>query len=134
MSFAALIAAGVGRCPKAVEVVRRGGSEFDCSDADAWQRCAPLQQHLQTLGLAALGHVDDLGATPKSVYDRVMLGGLVGIAESLPDDPCPPVDSDIGALVEAAYTRFPEPRLLPADNLIRSIEQTRSPRRRNSRR
>ena len=97
--FAALLAAGVGRCPKAVEVVRRGGSEYDCSEAVAWQRCVPLQQHLLTLGLAALGHVDDLGATPKSVYDRVMLGGLCGIAELLPDEPRPAVDGDIGGLV-----------------------------------
>lgn len=132
--FSALQAAGIGQCSKAVEVVRRGGSEYDCSNAENWRQCVDLQQHLLALGLAALAQVDDLSVTPKSVYDRVLLGGLRGVGELLPERSRPTIESDISALVEAAAARYPKPQQLPPETIVRSVEETRPPRRRNTRR
>lgn len=128
--FSAVQAAALTRCELAREVVRRGGSEFDCTDPAACALCSALSRHLITTGFAALGAEDDLTVTPKSVYDRVQLGGLQGINALLPqlaDDTC---RTNIRALVAAMAERYPDLSTLPAEQLVAAIEAYRPPKRR----
>jgi hypothetical protein len=128
--FSTLQAAGLSACEMADHVVRRGGSEYDCTRADAHQRCAALSRHLLDIGLPALGYEDDLGTTPKSAYDRALIGGLQGLATLLPDNAAALHASNIHGLLEATLTADSDPASLPADVLVRGIENYRPARRR----
>lgn len=132
--FSSLQAAGVAGCPLAREVVRRGGSEYDCTRPAALQACSALARHLVTIGLPALGHEDDLTLTPKSVYDRALVGGLRGVRGLLgPDAGEDPLD-DLWALVSAMQARLGEPDALPTKPLTEAMAACAPPRRRGRRR
>ena len=77
--FSTLQAAGITNCQLASQVVRRGGSEFDCTKSEALSICQEMSRQLTKIGLSALGYEDDLVATPKSAYDRALFGGLIGL-------------------------------------------------------
>lgn len=127
--FTTLQAAGLATCSLADLVVRRGGAEYDCTRPEAHRRCAELATHLLAIGLPALGHTDDLTATPKSAYDRALMGGLKGINEltdGIDDDLH---RQDIHALVDAV-----DPAALPDAPLLTAIEAYQPPRRRGRRR
>lgn len=131
--FSVIQAAGIARCSRAREVVRRGGSEFDCTDTAALERCSALQRRLLDVGLETLGHVDDLNTTPKSVYDRVLVGGLRGIGEATPDATAASYETDIWSLVEAALGMFPDLAHLPPEPIADGVRTTQLQRRRGSR-
>lgn len=131
--FSAVQAAALTRCELAQEVVRRGGSEFDCTDAAAFARCSALSQHLIATGFAALGVEDDLTATPKSVYDKVQMGGLQGINTLLPELAEDAYQSNINALASAMTDAWPTLAELPADALTAAITAYQPPKRRRRR-
>jgi hypothetical protein len=81
--FAAPITTGRAACSHAVEVVRRGGCEYDCDDADAHRRCGAVFNGLKHVGLAALGVADDLTQMPHSALVKVQTGGLAGLRRLL---------------------------------------------------
>jgi hypothetical protein len=84
--FAAPITTGRAACSAAVEVVRRGGSEYDCDRADAHARCLSLFAGLKATGLAAFGVEDDLTQMPHSVLVKIQTGGLSGLRRLLDAD------------------------------------------------
>jgi len=92
-------------CPRAHEVVRRGGSEFDCDDDGRHARCVKLFDHLKAAALPAFGVEDDLLSMPHSVLVKIQSGGLLGIQREISGNTSDRVD-DIDALVSAAMDRF----------------------------
>jgi hypothetical protein len=81
--FAAPITVGRASCRLAEEVVRRGGSEYDCRSVPEHARCSALFASLKRYGLEAFGADDDPTATPHSVLVKVQTGGLSGLARLL---------------------------------------------------
>ena len=128
--FSTLQAAGITHCQLASQVVRRGGSEFDCTKAEALSVCQEMSRQFIACGLPALGFEDDLVATPKSAYDRALFGGLIGLNHCLEDLSEELHKQDIWPLVEAATQRFPDPADLPRQSLETAIRAWKPSRRR----
>jgi hypothetical protein len=78
--FAAPITKGTAACRHAREVVRRGGSEYDCAFEAAHRLCSELFARLKARGLSAFGVEDDLSSMPHSVLVKIQSGGLLGLA------------------------------------------------------
>lgn len=127
--FSIIQAAGTARCRHAREVVRRGGSEYDCIEPRAHGLCSALVEHLNAVALPALGHEDDLTRTPKSVYERIMVGGLQGLRQAAdPADAAQETD-DIWRVVETAGNRYSTGDAIPAEAFVPAIENCRLKRR-----
>jgi hypothetical protein len=118
--FSIVLAPGTCHCRLAREVVRRGGAEFDCKEPAAHAQCTELAAHLNTRALPALGYADDLTQTPKSVYERVLLGGLQGLRMAQDAGDSALETPDIRTVVEklgagyGALTGIPDTAFLPA--------------------
>lgn len=131
--FSTLQAAGLCGCRQAQQVVRRGGSEYDCENRAAHSLCSGLADGLISIGFAELGYEDDLAATPKSVYDKVWMGGLQGLAELAPvalDDA--QALADIWGLVECSSAQL-QPLDRHKSRLLHAIREYRPPKRRRRR-
>jgi hypothetical protein len=111
--FESPITSGRARCVNAREVVRRGGSEYDCQDPSAHAQCTKLCARLKTIGLSAFQVEDDLTATPHSVMVKIRGGGLSGLQRLMGGDVAS-ID-DVGALVEQAVARFGGVDALPLE-------------------
>jgi hypothetical protein len=81
--FAAPITVGRARCRHALEVVRRGGSEYDCVSADSHAICVEVFGALKRQGLEAFAVEDDLTSMPHSVSVKIQTGGLDGLRRLL---------------------------------------------------
>jgi hypothetical protein len=129
--FSTVQAAGLAQCSLAQQVVRRGGSEYDCTGAAAFERCSAVASHLVAIGLPALGYEDDLTQTPKSAYDRVLLGGLIGIDAILAAGSAATLD--LGPRVAEFSESFPDLAAVPAESLVEAIRSYSPPKRRGRR-
>ncbi|MDZ7750535.1 MAG: hypothetical protein U5S82_02480 [Gammaproteobacteria bacterium] len=120
--FSVVLAAASAHCRHAREVVRRGGVEYDCTVPGAHAVCHELAEHLKARALPALGHEDDLTVTPKSVYERILLGGVQGLGAA--GDGLDPADAtaDIWTTVDAARRRHGAVAAIPDDAFIPAIE------------
>jgi hypothetical protein len=131
--FSTVQAAGLCACEQAREVVRRGGSEFDCESPPSCDTCRSLVTYLYAVGLPTLGFEDDLTTTPKSAYDRVLVGGLQGLRQLLD-----PTDRDwqtpnIWPVVAAVHERFGSTDAIPPESVLPAIEACSLRRRRTKR-
>lgn len=130
--FSSLQAAGLCQCGLAQQVVRRGGSEYDCSNNEAQTVCSALARRLIEIGFAELGRDDDLAVTPKSVYDRVWMGGLLALQQLTEGLQERQELNDVWSLVARArpeLSRLAEHKAI----LLRAIEDYRAPKRRQRR-
>jgi len=138
--FAAPLTAAKAACHNAQEVVRRGGSEYDCRSADAQAVCVELFERLKAAALPAFGVEDDLLSMPHSTLVKIQSGGLLGLARLLGRGPAQPGGADVeiadvAGLVEQARTRYGDLDLVPVgeltgDMLAYQLER-RGPRRRS---
>lgn len=104
--FAAPLTKGQFACSHAEEVVRRGGSEYDCRSASDHPVCTALFERLKAQALPAFGVEDDLTSMPHSVLVKIQSGGLLGL-QRLVDEPDPEGRiGDIAGLVERAVERY----------------------------
>jgi hypothetical protein len=120
--FSPVQASGSCHCRHAQEVVRRGGSEFDCREPAAHSLCTVLVGHLNRAALPALGYEDDLTLTPKSVYERILIGGLQGLGMALDAEDREPQTADIWTVVAAVRERYPAMDRIPAADFLPAIE------------
>jgi len=120
--FSPVQASGSCHCRHAQEVVRRGGSEFDCREPAAHNLCTVLTRHLNSTALPALGYADDLAQTPKSVYERILLGGLQGVRRMLDASDREVHTADIWAVVDAVRERYPAMDRIPATDFLPAIK------------
>ena len=96
-------------CTHAQEVIRRGGTEVDCTDASAHTRCEQLFHRLKAAALPAFGVEDDLLSMPHSVLVKIQYGGLLGLQRLLSDADAPTGRvEDIDRLVGAFLARHGE--------------------------
>ena len=131
--FSIIQASGACGCRHAEEVVRRGGSEYDCTEAAAHAVCAALVEHLNALALPELGYEDDLTQTPKSVYERILLGGLQGLRQARDPADSDPGTADIWPVVEAAAGEYGDVTQIPAPTVLPAIQACRIRRRQRGR-
>ncbi len=113
--FASPITSGRACCAHAHEVVRRGGSEYDCQEPSAHRRCTDLHVRLKAVALSAFQVEDDLTAMPHSVLVKTQGGGLAGL-QRLMDGDSASID-DVSLLVEQAVARFGGLDALPVEEL-----------------
>ena len=70
-------------CACSQEVIHRGGTEINCTDAVAHARCDLLFQRMKAAALPAFGVEDDLLSMPHSVLVKIQYGGLLGLQRLL---------------------------------------------------
>ncbi|WP_462321404.1 hypothetical protein [Halochromatium sp.] len=117
--FASPITSGRARCVHAREVVRRGGSEYDCQEVAAHERCTELHARLKTVALSAFQVQDDLTEMPHSVLVKIQGGGLTGLQRLMDGDPTS-ID-DVSLLVEQAIAHYGGLGALPVERLASDI-------------
>jgi hypothetical protein len=94
-------------CVNSQEVIHRGGTEINCTDAEAHTRCALLFQRMKAAALPAFGVEDDLLSMPHSVQVKIQYGGLLGLQRMLRAEPqVAERVADVSALVAEAALRF----------------------------
>ena len=125
--FAAALVTELAGCRHAEQVVRRGGSEYDCGSQPDQQACQELFERLKSAALPAFGVEDDLASMPHSVLVKVQCGGLVGLA-GLRRQAGDRIE-DIAALRDRALDRFGGLDGLPVADLVECITAFRAERR-----
>jgi hypothetical protein len=115
--FAAPLTTGVASCRHAQEVVRRGGSEYDCLSEEAHRVCAHLFSRLKERGLSAFGMEDDLTSLPHSALVKIQTGGLLGLARMTGGLQPGGKIEDVAELVDEACARFGGVDCVPAERL-----------------
>lgn len=129
--FSATLAQNDFACPKAVNIVRRGGSEFACDAPASHQRCATIHAAVKTASLAAMGAEDDLTTLPHSVLVKIQFGTLIGLQQTIDADVSTEQRIDnIDALIGVACDRYPDPDNLPMDAVVQAVEIYKPNRRR----
>jgi hypothetical protein len=94
-------------CTVSQEVIHRGGTEINCTDAAAHARCDQLFQRLKAEALPAFGVEDDLLSMPHSVLVKIQYGGLLGLQRLLRATPqVAERVEDVRTLVAEAALRF----------------------------
>jgi hypothetical protein len=137
--FAAPITAGRAACCNAQEVVRRGGSEYDCRSEADHAACIGLFDRLKAAALPAFGVEDDLLSMPHSTLVKIQSGGLLGLARLLGDQAAEGAEegaeiADISVLVGLARARYGDLGLVPCAELTGDILGYRLERRGSRRR
>jgi hypothetical protein len=129
--FSATLAKNDFACPRATQVIRRGGTEFSCQSGTAHTRCQQLFENCKQAALPEFGVEDDLTMMPQSVLVKIQFGGLLGLQRSISE---PSADGkgveDIDALVGAAIEHFSGLESIPYQQLARDIIAWKLPRRR----
>lgn len=107
-------------CTVSQEVIHRGGTEINCTDAAAHARCELLFQRLKAEALPAFGVEDDLLSMPHSVLVKIQYGGLLGLQRLLHATPqVTERVEDVRTLVAEAAHRFGDQ--LPCAPLVGDI-------------
>ena len=118
--FAAPLTKGDFGCSHAREVVRRGGSEYDCGSAPDHARCSELFDGLKRVSLPAFQVDDDLTSMPHSVLVKIQYGGLLGL-ERLARGETPAAIEDISTTIMAAEQRYGSLEGIPYTDLVDAI-------------
>jgi hypothetical protein len=136
--FAAPITAGRAACRNAQEVVRRGGSEYDCRSEADHAACTALFEHLKAAALSAFEVEDDLLSMPHSTLVKIQSGGLLGLARLLNGGDAQEADgrevADIADLVARTRGRYGDIGLVPCAELTGDMLGYRLDRRGSRRR
>jgi hypothetical protein len=125
--FASALITGLALCRHAEQVVRRGGSEYDCRSADDHAACVALFDRFKAAALPAFGVEDDLGSMPHSVLVKVQCGGLRGLAR-LGGQEAEPI-ADIAMLRDQSLRGAGGLEGLPVADLVPDMTAFRSERR-----
>ena len=93
-------------CRHAHEVVRRGGSEFDCLSESEHVRCEQVFAGLKACALAACEVEDDPMLMPHSLLVKIQSGGLLGLKRLLGESDADGRVADIADLVTRVSAQF----------------------------
>lgn len=104
--FAAPLIRTTASCRHAHEVVRRGGSEFDCLSEAEHARCEQVFAGLKACALAASDVEDDPMLIPHSLLVKIQSGGLIGLQRLLGESDADGRVADIADLVTRAAANF----------------------------
>jgi hypothetical protein len=129
--FTAALVTGQAACRHAGQVVRRGGSEYDCRSAVDHEICLAVFERLKAAALPAFGVEDDPSTMPHSVLVKVQCGGLRGLARLAGQGS--EVIADIAALRDLALAGAGGAHGLPLVDLVQDITAFRAERRRRRR-
>ncbi|UCE88468.1 MAG: hypothetical protein JSW10_08955 [Pseudomonadota bacterium] len=130
-AFAATLIGHDYGCEHAAGVVRRGGPDIACRDEQAHRLCGLTYETLKTAALPAFGVEDDLLSMPHSVMAKVQFGGLLGLQQVLDGSATGAGQVDnIAQLVSRVRARYPDPELLPLQEIVPTITAVKLRRRR----
>ena len=133
--FAAPITAGRTACRNAQEVVRRGGSEYDCRSKADHTACTALFERLKAAALPAFEVEDDPLSMPHSTLVKIQFGGLLGLARLLTEGTGQTAElADVSGLVALARERYGDVGLVPCAELTGDMLGYRLDRRGSRRR
>jgi hypothetical protein len=104
--FTAPLIKTTATCRHAREVVRRGGSEFDCLSEAEHARCEQVFAGLRACALAAADVEDDPTQMPHSLLVKIQSGGLLGLQRLLGESDADGRVADIADLVARASAHF----------------------------
>ena len=104
--FASPLIKDTAACPYAREVVRRGGSEFDCLSEPAHDLCEQVFAGLRVCALVAADVEDDPTLMPHSLLVKIQSGGLLGLQRLLGESDADARLAEIGDLVARASAHF----------------------------
>ncbi|MFB1486220.1 MULTISPECIES: hypothetical protein [unclassified Thiocapsa] len=104
--FAAPMLKTTAACRHAREVVRRGGSEFDCQSDVEHARCEQVFAGLKASALAVSSIEDDPAQMPHSLLVKIQSGGLLGVQRLLGEPDADGRVADVGDLLTRACTHF----------------------------
>lgn len=127
--FAAPLTQPGYHCHYADEVIRRGGSEFNCLAADRHAHCVHLHTRLKAAALPVFEVEDDLLSMPHSVLVKIQFGGLLGIQRLLGND-----DrgiADITTLIETAERSYSGIENIPCSDVTGDMQSFKVARRRS---
>ncbi len=111
--FAAPLTKGRAACRNAQEVVRRGGSEYDCRSAAHHPLCSRVFDGLKVQALPAFGVEDDPAAMPHSVLVKIQSGGLLGLQRLLEGNARSERIEDAAGLIDRAIGQYGSPQAIP---------------------
>lgn len=106
-------------CPHADEVIRRGGAEYVCLQADQFERCNEVHSKVKQTYLKTEGLEDDLLSLPHSVFVKIQFGCVLGLQAALARDVLK--IEDIGGLIADAIAHYKNSDLLPFELLNETI-------------
>jgi hypothetical protein len=132
--FAAPLIRATAACRHAREVVRRGGSEFDCLCEAEHARCEQVFAGLKECALVASNIEDDPTQMPHSLLVKIQSGGLLGLQRLLGESDTEGRVADVGDLAARASAHFGGADRIPFAALAKDITAFRLERRTGRRR
>ena len=108
-------------CTVSQEVIHRGGTEINCTDAAAHARCDQLFQRLKAEALPAFGVEDDLLSMPHSVLVKIQHGGLLGLQRLLDGAAGSAEVKNVHALVDQAAGKYNSLDAVPYPALVQDM-------------
>lgn len=118
-------------CTNAQEIIRRGGAEIACLQANAHATCIELHSAVKSAALTAMDYEDDLLTLPHSVLVKIQYGGLLGI-QGLMADKAQHDDGveNIASLVSAVVAQFASIDQIPLESVSGTISRYKVQRQR----
>jgi hypothetical protein len=117
-------------CQYAREIIRRGGAEIACDQAEQHSVCCNLHLVVKQSALAGLGYEDDLLTVPHNVLVKIQYGGLLGLQELVnEEDDTTDTVHDIASLVTRIQMLYQNFESIPTDSIIHSIREYKTQRR-----
>jgi len=129
-SFVATLIKEDFACEMAHMVTRRAGPDIACDSEAASTQCKQLLSALKDVGLPAFDAEDDLLKTPHSVFTKIQLGGLLGLAQDVENNVDLKRVDNIYQLVNQAKQRYNSIKGIPLHNYAQNMVEYKIKRKR----
>lgn len=115
-------------CPHAQEIIRRGGTEIACQQAQVHNTCSRLHGAIKASALQAMALEDNLLTLPHNVLVKIQYGCLLGLKALLTRSE-EGID-DIAALVSDVMAKYDQVDAIPMASINQAIIEHKTQRRR----
>ncbi|VAW91306.1 hypothetical protein MNBD_GAMMA22-2699 [hydrothermal vent metagenome] len=116
-------------CAKAINVVRRGGSEISCGSLDLSKKCEIVYNNFKKIATPVFDIDDDLLDMPHAVKVKIQHGGLLGLNNIVFNESTDSI-SDISKLILESEKHFKSLDAFPYESTLDYITSYKVRRRR----
>jgi len=120
-------------CEFAEEVIRRGGGEIACQNADSNNKCTQLADRLRENLLPMLGHEDNLLIVPQSVIVKTLHGSVTALQKICEAKQQGSIDS-LSKITSVTLDLYSDLAELPYAQLVETVKNTQLKKRRKKKR